>query len=283
MADANQLARAAVERLSEDEALRGDLSDIGFGPLLDWAVAAVQAYAAKAADSAAMDRYTDRIRGVVQAVVEAAQAGKLADPAPLLDFDPANPATATAALTDLSLGDDPDDNAVQITAVLQAALVQAPPAASPVTSTAPESAPSEKPAEPVTEVSPAPEANTGAIKAALEAASRAANAALEAATKAASPAPPVEAEATKITSMAAAEPTDTPKTPQAANPAPVATEVVNPDQAAASQPQPEPETPPKPVVPQPGPPAPEPLKSKVNQAYKWARGEKKRRRKRKKG
>lgn len=126
MADANQLARPAVERLSEDESLRGDLSDIGFGPLLDWAVAAVTAYAAKAADSDAMDQYTGRVRGVVQAAVEAAQAAKLDDPAPLLDFDPADRNKALADLQALSLGDDPDANAEQIAAILQSALSSTP-------------------------------------------------------------------------------------------------------------------------------------------------------------
>ncbi len=135
MADANQLARSAVERLSEDESLRGELSDIGFGPLLDWAVAAVKAYAAKAANSDAMDQYTGRVRGVVQAVVEVAQAGKLDDPAALLDFEPANRDKAQTALKALSLGEDPDANAEQIATVLQAALTEAP--ASPAAEVAP--------------------------------------------------------------------------------------------------------------------------------------------------
>src|SRR5947209_8360225 len=94
MAETEELARSAVERLSEDEALRGDLSDVGFGPLLEWAIAAARAYAPKAGDADAMDKYTGRLRGVVQAAVNAAQAGKLEDPAALLDFD--GPARAQA-------------------------------------------------------------------------------------------------------------------------------------------------------------------------------------------
>ncbi len=159
MADVNQLARSAVERLSEDESLRGELSDIGFGPLLDWAVAAVKAYAAKAANSDAMDQYTGRVRGVVQAVVEVAQAGKLDDPVALLDFDPANRDKAQAALQALSLSDDPDANAEQIATVLQAALTEAP--ASPAAEAAPtESRPAAAlPVEvpPTAEASPAAE------------------------------------------------------------------------------------------------------------------------------
>ncbi len=53
MAAAEEWARGAVERLSEDEALRGDLSDQGFGPLLDWGVAAVQACAPRVTDAQA--------------------------------------------------------------------------------------------------------------------------------------------------------------------------------------------------------------------------------------
>ncbi len=115
-------AKPAVERLSEDESLRGDLSDIGFGPLLDWAVAAVQAFASKAAGSDALDAYTSRVRGVVQSAVQAAQDSKLADPTALLDYDPAGKEKVLTALKALKLGDDPDDNAVQIAAVLQSGL-----------------------------------------------------------------------------------------------------------------------------------------------------------------
>ncbi|MDB5080821.1 MAG: hypothetical protein JWP00_2745 [Chloroflexi bacterium] len=173
MADANQLARQAVERLSEDEALRGDLSDFGFGPLLDWANAAVEAYAAKEPDSAAMDQYTSRVRGVVQSAVDTAQAGKLDDPEALLDFDPPGRDKALADLKALQLGDDPDDNAVKIAAVLQSAMTSTPGAS-------PEAAPA---AEPAKEVNPpAEEFNpvAGAIGAALEAAVKAANSALKA-------------------------------------------------------------------------------------------------------
>lgn len=155
MADAEQLARSAVERLSEDESLRGrgELSDIGFGPLLDWAVAAVQAYAPKAADADAMDRYTGRVRGVVQAAVAAAAAGKLDDPAALLDFDPADPAKAEAGLKALTLGDDPDANGEQLAGVLKAALEAAPAqAASPT----PEQPASSQDATPPVSEQPAP-------------------------------------------------------------------------------------------------------------------------------
>ena len=101
-------AKPAVERLSEDESLRGDLSDVGFGPLLDWAVAAVEAYAPLAADSDALDAYTARIKGVVQAAVQAAQDSNLDDPQALLDFDPSDREKTLAALKAVTFGDDPD-------------------------------------------------------------------------------------------------------------------------------------------------------------------------------
>ncbi len=126
MAEKEDLARSAAERLSEDESLRGDLSDVGFGPLLDWGIAAAQAYNPKAKDAAAMDTYTTRLRGVIQSAVETAQAGKLDDPAPLLDFETDHKDKLKADLTALKLGDDPDANAQQIATALQAALTAAP-------------------------------------------------------------------------------------------------------------------------------------------------------------
>ena len=117
------LVRVAVERLSEDEALRGDLSDEGFRPLLDWGVAAVQAYAAGAPDAAAMERYTGTVRAVIRAAVGAAEAGQLQDdPGSYITFETGRKDEAVRELAALSLGGDPDQNAARIAAVLQAAL-----------------------------------------------------------------------------------------------------------------------------------------------------------------
>ncbi len=116
------LARVAVDRLSEDEALRGDLTDFGFGPLLDWGVAAAQAYAPKAADSNAMEAYAARLKGVIETAVAIAQNGKLAELDPLVDFDHSKSAKLTDDLKALKLGDDPDSNAEQIAAILKSAL-----------------------------------------------------------------------------------------------------------------------------------------------------------------
>lgn len=124
MAEEVDLARSAVERLSEDEALRGDLSDFGFGPLLDWGVAAATAYADQATDASQMEQYTARLRGVIRAAVEAAEAARLDDPAALLDFETDQKEKLQAALQALALSDDPDGNAEQIAAILQTGLAK---------------------------------------------------------------------------------------------------------------------------------------------------------------
>jgi hypothetical protein len=79
----DNLANGAIERLTEDETLRGDLTDDGYQPLQDWAVARLQRIAHEAAHhpdpQAAMDGFTEQIRGFVRAVVQAAQDGALDD------------------------------------------------------------------------------------------------------------------------------------------------------------------------------------------------------------
>lgn len=151
--------KPAVERLSEDESLRGDLSDIGFGPLLDWAVAAVTAYAPKADDNA-LDVYTGRVRGVVQSAVQAAGDGKLDDPAALLDFDPADRAKVSTELQNIKFGDDPDDNAVQLATVLQTGLtaVPAPAPDAPVENPPAQEAPQPAPTTPAVSIEAAAQA-----------------------------------------------------------------------------------------------------------------------------
>lgn len=128
MTEFDELAKAAVERLSEDEALRGDLGDDGFGPLLDWGVAAVFAYAVRATSAGAMEQYTDRLRGVIRAAVAAAEAGALKDPRPLLNFATGRRYETLRRLKGLRLGADADANAGQIADLLQAALEPVPPA-----------------------------------------------------------------------------------------------------------------------------------------------------------
>lgn len=127
MANADDLARGVVEQLSEDETLRGDLSDDGFNPLLEWAVNAATAYAktlaqdVKAAE--AMQNYAGRLKGVIQAVVAAADAGKIGEANELLDFQVVEATQSGQKLVALKLvADSADDNAVKIAKVLADAL-----------------------------------------------------------------------------------------------------------------------------------------------------------------
>lgn len=116
-AAAAALARPVIERLSEDEALRGDLTDAGFAPLLDWLTRLVTAAAERATtdpDSAAtMERVGDAARQLGRAVVRAAERGDAGAVAaalapPLLAPDEAE--RAASALPRLA-GDTADDRA----------------------------------------------------------------------------------------------------------------------------------------------------------------------------
>jgi hypothetical protein len=121
----DDLANSAIERLSEDEAVRGDLTDDGYQPLQDWAVARLQRIAHEAAHhpdpQAAMDGFTEQIRGFVRAAVQAAQDGALGDlpdqvkPRVVLAKDV--PAVVDA-LKKATFTNDADANAVAIAAAL---------------------------------------------------------------------------------------------------------------------------------------------------------------------
>lgn len=79
----DDLANPVIERLVEDETLRGDLTDDGYLPLQNWAIARIQRVAREAAHhpdpAAAMDRFAEQIRAFVRDAVQAAQAGALGD------------------------------------------------------------------------------------------------------------------------------------------------------------------------------------------------------------
>jgi hypothetical protein len=121
----DDLANAAIERLAEDEALRGDLTDDGFLPLQNWAFARLQRIAHEAAHhpdpQAAMDGYTSQIRAFAQAAVQAAENKALGDLAgqvkPRVVLAKDVPAVADA-LRHLTFTDDADANAQAIAAAL---------------------------------------------------------------------------------------------------------------------------------------------------------------------
>lgn len=123
---ADDLANAVIERLTEDEALRGDLTDDGYLPLQSWAIARLQQIAREAAHhpdpQAAMDAYTTHIRSFVRNAVAVAQSGDLGD---LTDqvkprvVRKADAPAIIAALRALKLTHDADANAQAIATALR--------------------------------------------------------------------------------------------------------------------------------------------------------------------
>ncbi len=133
----DDLANAAIEQLAEDESLRGDLTDDGFGPLQAWAFAQLQRVAKSAArhrnPQAAMDGFVRQTRDFVRDAVQAAENGALGD---LTDEVRTRIVLAgevpqvQAALRALTLGKDADANAQAIAGVLTSTRPQ-PPASRP--------------------------------------------------------------------------------------------------------------------------------------------------------
>lgn len=128
MADAESLAQGAVERLIENETLRGDLGDLGFSPIVDWASNALigAAQATAGADDAAaqtrMDEAETATKRIVEGVVDAAQRHTRAEVRALMN-DPAiarDPrARLRLAANGWRLGDDIDANAVRLIRALR--------------------------------------------------------------------------------------------------------------------------------------------------------------------
>jgi hypothetical protein len=77
--DADAVAQTVAERLSEDESLRGDLTDDGFSPVLNWAIDLATTAATRLPDA---DALSAGIRGLVRGLVQAAESG---DATPLKD------------------------------------------------------------------------------------------------------------------------------------------------------------------------------------------------------
>lgn len=82
--DADAISNLLYESLADDEALRGNLSDMGYAPLLGWA-AARAAQLAPATTEADLDRMAAALRGALRAVVAAATTGA---PEDLAGIDP---------------------------------------------------------------------------------------------------------------------------------------------------------------------------------------------------
>lgn len=128
MADAESLAQGAVERLMEDEALRGDLTDSGFGPIVAWASNALLDAAQNVADApeataqARMDEAETATRRIIEEVVDAAQRHTRAEVLTLMN-DPVVArdlrARLRVAANGWRLGDDSDANASRLIGALR--------------------------------------------------------------------------------------------------------------------------------------------------------------------
>ena len=120
------MARAAMEQVEKDRALRGSLSEAGSAPLLDWASGrALAAVVNLGVEIEAWDgviRVASLLRRLVRAAVKAAETADAAGlltapegcPRPVVDRD-----IAAIALARLPLNDDPDHNALTIVGALR--------------------------------------------------------------------------------------------------------------------------------------------------------------------
>lgn len=115
----------AIERLAEDEALRGTLTDDGYLPLQNWALARLQHIAREATHHpdprAAMDGYTSQMRAFVRAAVRAAEDGDLGDLPSLVKprvVHQKDVPVITDALRKVAFTEDEDANAQAIAGAL---------------------------------------------------------------------------------------------------------------------------------------------------------------------
>jgi hypothetical protein len=128
MANTESLAQGAVERLIENETLRGDLTDDGFGPIVEWAsnalIVAAQAVAdeSEAVAQARMDEAETATKRIVEEVVDAAQRHTRTEVLALMN----DPTVARDLSTRLRiaangwrLGDDSDANAIRLIKALR--------------------------------------------------------------------------------------------------------------------------------------------------------------------
>lgn len=128
--DTEQVTRTIVERLSEDEMLRGDLTDRGFAPILAFVTSLVPSAASRAASASAEGDVEEAVshgaRGLARAIVAAAETGDTGSLAeqlgpPILPPDAVDRARRSIA-SGLSASADPDERAIAIVAALRASL-----------------------------------------------------------------------------------------------------------------------------------------------------------------
>lgn len=127
MAENEELEQRAVERLTEDERLRGELTDFGYEPLLKWATEAVSTFVnSHPVTEQEVDDYTSKIRNALSSIVALASSGKLADSTALTELDlPTDQKQALVSqVQTFQASDDPDANAEGLAAILEGALKQ---------------------------------------------------------------------------------------------------------------------------------------------------------------
>ncbi|MCX6024137.1 MAG: hypothetical protein NTZ05_20875 [Chloroflexi bacterium] len=115
----DELAQAAAEALAEDEALRGDLTDDGFLPVLTWAtglaLARADQWRQQPDPRAAMWDGVAQLKDLARGVVHSAEA--LA-PEPLLAVSGPLASAVTDALDQVDWTEDLDENARSIVAAV---------------------------------------------------------------------------------------------------------------------------------------------------------------------
>jgi len=126
--ESERISRLVSERLAEDERLRGDLTDAGFGPVLNLVTSLVPAAAARATagpDAAnAEDAVSHAARGLARAMVDAASSGDVdglsaALSEPILTADAAERARAAIA-NEQEWPNSPDERARRLTDIVRA-------------------------------------------------------------------------------------------------------------------------------------------------------------------
>lgn len=114
---AEELAERVYERVAEDESLRGDLTDEGFGPLLDWCAGRI-VRVVQDQGTPSLDALSEAFRDAMRSLVAAAETG---DSSVLSALPPevVDPGCVDALSTALNGDDDdPDRRAAEMVAQL---------------------------------------------------------------------------------------------------------------------------------------------------------------------
>ena len=125
-----RIARLVSERLAEDERLRGDLTDAGFGPVLTLVTSMVPAAAARATADPHIDNAEETVshgaRALTKAIVQAASTGDVGALSELLSEPMLSDAAAERARAALAaepqLPEIADERAIRIAEIVRAAI-----------------------------------------------------------------------------------------------------------------------------------------------------------------